>query len=79
MATDTKQTGIRFPESLMGKLKYIAMKDRRTFTNALIIMVEDGIAKWEAENGQISERDVDEKVFGRYLTDIPNTDKRKKK
>lgn len=58
MPKETVQTGLRFPEELLNKIKYIANKDRRSINNTVIIGMEEYVSDWEAQNEAITTAQV---------------------
>lgn len=54
MASNKSQTGLRFPEELLEKIKYVAFMERRSITNTVLIGMEEFIKNWEVENGAIT-------------------------
>jgi hypothetical protein len=47
---ETTQTGIRFPNDLLDKIKKIADHDMRTVTNTVIIGMRKFVEDWERSN-----------------------------
>jgi len=56
--TPTTQTGLRFPDDLLNKLKYIAWFERETFTDKVISMTEAEIKSFEKKNGAITDDQI---------------------
>lgn len=54
MADNKLLTSMRFHEETLEKLKYIAWFERVTFTDTVVSMANDHIAKWEKKNGDIT-------------------------
>ena len=53
MAVNKIQTGLRLDESVYGKLKTIATKERRSINNLVEILIQDYLERYEQENGEI--------------------------
>lgn len=53
MATTKVQTGIRFEEETLQKLKIIALLQRRSLNNLIEVLAEDFITRYETENGSL--------------------------
>ena len=53
MATDRIQTGIRFPETLLRKITYIAKKDHRSLNAQLEHLAQECVDAYEREHGEI--------------------------
>lgn len=59
MATDKKQTGIRFEPVVLYKLGYIAKKNVRSLNAQLEFLAKNCIEEYEKENGEIPVKDED--------------------
>ena len=53
MATDRIQTGIRFPETLLRKITYIARKNHRALNAQLEHLAQLCVDEYEQQNGSI--------------------------
>ena len=56
----TKQTGIRFEEESLLKLKYIAWFDRTTVTDIIATETDAKIKDWEKTNGAITPKQIED-------------------
>lgn len=56
----TKQTGIRFNEDLLNKLKYAAWHERVTLTEYITGACEKAIATFEKKQGGITDKELKE-------------------
>ena len=59
MATDKKQTGIRFEPEVLYKLAFIAKKNVRSLNAQLEFLAQNCIEEYEKENGEIPAKDED--------------------
>lgn len=59
MATNKKQTGIRFEPLVLYKLSYIAKKNMRSLNAQLEFLAQNCIEEYEKENGEIPSKDED--------------------
>lgn len=53
MATDRIQTGIRFPETLLRKLTYVARKNHRSLNAQLEHLAQQCVDEYEEVHGEI--------------------------
>ena len=53
MPTDRIQTGIRFPETLLRKITYIAKKNHRSLNAQLEHLAQECVDAYEREHGDI--------------------------
>ncbi len=54
MATNKVQTGIRFEPELLYKITQVAKRNKRSLNAQLEFLAQECVAKYEAENGEIS-------------------------
>jgi hypothetical protein len=58
MSKNNTVTGLRFPEIVLNKLRYISWYERKTFTEIIISLSEKCISDFEQENGLITEEQI---------------------
>lgn len=54
MADLRVQTGVRFEETLLRKITFIAKKNRRSFNAQMEFLAQQCIDEYEAKNGEIT-------------------------
>jgi hypothetical protein len=64
MSTDKKQAGIRLPEDVLYKIRYIAAQDKRTVNSYAESLFDRAIREYEALHGPIPPGQVQVKLRG---------------